>query len=589
MKIHSVSITNYRPFLKLNELKVGSLTTIVGKNDVGKSSILVALKTFFKNEKLKVTDFHDIDKDVEIEISFNSLPNKIEFDEGIETTLEEEMLVDSNCLLRVRKTYSIDTLKPQLTLIVKDFNDERFLGLVNLTEVKLNRLCSSLGIDVTTSSETITNKDKRDLIRAEAYEIKSTISDIEFTPRSTVWNEIENKLPGFDLFEVDTRLGIDERNFQSEFNYIVEKAAKNSDLDDAKKSFTDGIKIALQNEIEEIFKKFVQHTDEFIAFRVEPNFDWNKAVKFKVLGKDSHNMEISLDQRGAGVRRLMMVSFFQYVAEKGINDDDNFIFGIEEPENSLHPGLQRELFKSFSKIANEGYQIILTSHSPVFASSSPAEDLALIIREDGIASAEQFPHLNLIQVAKQLGIEPSDQITGYNACIFVEGPTDIKFWSAIAKKLKEEGYIEHDFSDKKIGFVMHGGDTLKHWIDLKAMNRLNRKFAVVIDSDKSSSDDVVDPKKLRWKEKIDEEGGLFYILRKREIENYLHPDALERITHTIKEYDDYSDMKKIFDKRIIRVIDHMSAGEILEMDIYNNYREEKHELVEILESFLKLV
>lgn len=32
----------------------------------------------------------------------------------------------------------------------------------------------------------------------------------------------------------------------------------------------------------------------------------------------------------------------------------------------------------------EGYQIIISSHSPVFAGASPIEDMALVMREAGV-------------------------------------------------------------------------------------------------------------------------------------------------------------------------------------------------------------
>ena len=37
----------------------------------------------------------------------------------------------------------------------------------------------------------------------------------------------------------------------------------------------------------------------------------------------------------------------------------------------------------------------------------------------------------LSYVAEQLGVEPSDQITSYSACIFAEGPSDVEFWKTV--------------------------------------------------------------------------------------------------------------------------------------------------------------
>ena len=147
-----------------------------------------------------------------------------------------------------------------------------------------------------------------------------------------------------------------------------------------------------------------------------------------------------------------MVAFFQYLAERGHEKGTDFVFAVEEPENCLHPGLQRKLVASFRQLVAEGYQVIATSHSPVFAGASPIEDLALVVRSEGVARAIQTPELDLSDIAEQLGVEPADQITGYNACIFVEGPGDIAFWKEIASKLKQGGYVKADFEDRRIGF-----------------------------------------------------------------------------------------------------------------------------------------
>lgn len=283
-----------------------------------------------------------------------------------------------------------------------------------------------------------------------------------------------------------------------------------------------------------------------------------------------------------------MVSFFQYLAERGRESGGDFVFAIEEPENCLHPRLQRELISSFRQLVDEGYQVIVTSHSPVFAGASPIEDLALVVREKGVARAIQTPNLNLSDVAEQLGVESSDQITGYNACIYVEGPSDIEFWKNVAIKLKEAGHVDADFNDKQIGFVLCGGENLKHWVNLRAMSRLNRHFGAVVDSDRKNQQHDVPGRKLNWKRKCEAQGGVFFILRKREIENYLHSNAITRSGRPSVSYDDFTDMKDIFGKNVFKVIRDMSCDEILEMDRYEEGDVEHHELKEIVQAFLAL-
>lgn len=595
MRVHSILAKNYRPFKVLEEMRLGPLATIVGQNDVGKSNILRAIQLFFQSRpKIEESDVHDSansDDNVAIEVAFTSLPEKIELEEGIETTLQDEMLVDADSYLRIRKTYPRSNLSNfSITLITHDFEEDRFAGLATLKERELNERCTSVGIDVTRAGRSITNKSKREALRIKAREegIQLGRRELSLTTKDDLWKMIDSLLPEFELFETDTRLGVGETTFQSKFRPIVKTAVEQPDVIEAKNIFTGTIGKALQGEVDKIFERLQRHTDAFIGLAARPEFSWDKAVTFQIYGKDQHGIETSLDKRGSGMRRLLMVSFFQYLAERGRESGGDFVFAIEEPENCLHPRLQRELISSFRQLVDEGYQVIVTSHSPVFAGASPIEDLALVVREKGVARAIQTPNLNLSDVAEQLGVESSDQITGYNACIYVEGPSDIEFWKNVAIKLKEAGHVDADFNDKQIGFVLCGGENLKHWVNLRAMSRLNRHFGAVVDSDRKNQQHDVPGRKLNWKRKCEAQGGVFFILRKREIENYLHSNAITRSGRPSVSYDDFTDMKDIFGKNVFKVIRDMSCDEILEMDRYEEGDVEHHELKEIVQAFLAL-
>ncbi len=202
---------------------MGPLATIVGKNDAGKSSILRALQLFFQDKpKLEASDVHDRasqDDDVVVEVAFTSLPEEIEFENGVQTTLQSEMLVDADGNLRIRKVYPRGDLKKCLiSLITHDFNDERFAGLVALKEKELNDRCKSLGINVKKSGRGITNREKREALRARAKVdgVLNSKRELLLNPNDDIRKKILSILPEFELFESDTRLGVDETTFQSQ-------------------------------------------------------------------------------------------------------------------------------------------------------------------------------------------------------------------------------------------------------------------------------------------------------------------------------------------------------------------------------------
>lgn len=88
--------------------------------------------------------------------------------------------------------------------------------------------------------------------------------------------------------------------------------------------------------------------------------------------------------------------------------------------------------------------------------------------------------------------------------------------------------------------------------------------------------------------KCEDQGGIFFITRKREIENYLHPNAIERSGRTLVPFDDFTDMKINFGSNVYKVIREMSCEEIFEMDRYEENGVEHHELKEIVHKFLAL-
>jgi len=97
VRVHSVRVENLGPFRELQEVRLGPMATIVGQNDVGKSYILRALALFFDNLKMGDEEIHRAaaaDARAVVEVSFEDLPETVELEDGVETTLQEELLTD---------------------------------------------------------------------------------------------------------------------------------------------------------------------------------------------------------------------------------------------------------------------------------------------------------------------------------------------------------------------------------------------------------------------------------------------------------------------------------------------------------------
>jgi hypothetical protein len=195
------------------------------------------------------------------------------------------------------------------------------------------------------------------------------------------------------------------------------------------------------------------------------------------------------------------------------------------------------------------------------------------------------------RVAEQLGIDPSDQLFGFNAIVFFEGVDDCDFFESVSTALYAAGKLPSTFQAKNIGLLHGGGDDLKHWVNRRNIKKLNRKFTVVLDSDRTSRDCLVPQKKIAIKASVENDGGVCHILRKREIENYIHPETLLQKTGKNIQGDgcEFWDMKKLAGPGIAGLIKHMTADEIAFMDRYIVGGVEKNELHEICQQILTMV
>ena len=589
MKINKIHIQGFRAFKDATDIVVGSFTTIVGKNDTGKSSILYALDIFF-NGSPDDGDFNrdqDSDAPIIIQLSFSDLPLSVQLEDGIETDLKMENLIDSFESLTIKKIFTRKNPKrPKITFIVKDFVDSKYQNLPSLNETKLNEKGRSSGLDIKKSGAGITNKSKREGIRKVAERENIMKTNIEIEPAESCL-KILDYLPDFYLFKADESLNEEGTAFQKEFKFVVESAINKIP---GKVEIEKGVGNEINKEIEKIHSFLLKHTDEVSLIKAKPSFKWKDLVFFYLECTDKQGKDIAFIKRGSGLRRLLMVAYFQYLAQRGKNENPtkSNIYAIEEPETYLHPGAQRVLLDSFKTIAaNE--QVMISSHSPVFAGSTNVANLILIIRVNGIARVTQGNNLDLKNVAEELGIEPSDQIYGYNAIIFLEGPTDCNFLNTICIKLHEGHKLSSTFEEKRIGLLPGGGDNLKHWVNCKAIRALNKNFFMILDSDRKSITDSISKEKENLKAKIEDDGGICFILHKREIENYLHPSIIKDKRKIEIKNPDFDDIKEVCGDAVSGLVKYQNVMQILERDTYNDRAEEKHELLEICTKILDSV
>jgi putative ATP-dependent endonuclease of OLD family len=282
--------------------------------------------------------------------------------------------------------------------------------------------------------------------------------------------------------------------------------------------------------------------------KIKPNVacNWGNLVKFDLSLKfASDTFEIPISNKGTGFKRLLMVAYFEYLAQKTTKKYQ--IFGIEEPETFLHPELQNDLLESII-LLSENSQFFITTHSPVFAGATRDSNIVVVKKTNEIS--EYFNYENeadiLNVVIKELGIRPNYNLLNdnYRKAVFVEGSGDVKFWERAITKIN--GSLPTD-----ILFIPCGGDQVEFFVNAELCRKINRRFIFILDSDRGAVDyDSKLANKALLIEKVQELGGEFDVLRKREIENYYSKPAIQRLLGNDYvlpaefEIQDYSDIKE---------------------------------------------
>lgn len=583
MKIKKLRIMNYRGIKDSGWLEFEDLNAIVGKNDSGKSSILHAINDFYNENKLLEGNryYGAVNNATQIEIKF-SLENQ---------NIVPSVLLDDVGELHIKKCANEIGETYKCYIVVNDFSNDIYQNIFQLTAQKYNTLLRNLGKEV---PDKITKDLLFEVVNFLA-EQEGTFEIKEYEIKNTLLKEILKELyPQFSLFLADTNLDTGTSSFQNQFKKIVTNAIE-THLEEFS-NLQEEVSNTLNDEINKIGHYMEEHYSGMTNLSPKITYDWSKLINFDVIMQESSGYHVDLANKGTGIQRLFMVSYFQYLAENFSEEESTYVFVIEEPETFLHPGAQRTLLNSLKKISNN-HQIIITTHSPVFASEISNRNIIVAIKEDGESKYEQGESVSSESLVEELGVRASDSIISSKLLVFVEGSNDVKFWNLIYKKV-----TGHFYEDDKILFIPGGGNELHNIAEMNLMRKLNRNFMVIVDKDAGAVDyETKLQKQERLKNIVEQKGGQLIVLRKREIENYYNPnviiDTLAEKGHILEEleiepYEDFpAKMKALFNgqnvqmkfKNNMSIFEKMTLDEWQSVSTYIEDGEAHFELGEIVQ------
>lgn len=536
MKLKRIIIKQFRCYLDEVIIDFEDITTFIGKNDIGKSTVMEALEIFFNNDIVKIgpddLNIKAPDKFVTISCEFTDLPNELVLDSDAKTNLESEYLLTEDKTLLIQKVYDCSKAKvSQETFIIANHpSKEPYSSILTLKQKELQRIIEEKHLE---ANKTINSEMRKAIwksVTEEELQLNKTIINISKAKDDTkeIWSKLEQYLPTFALFQSDRSSTDNDSEVQNPMKHAIQLAISEAQAE------IDAINAKVQQRAMEIANNthaVLQTLDKNLASSISPKFDKPASSKWNNLFSISMNTEedIPLNKRGSGIRRMILVSFFKAEADRkskiGVENEKrnrDVIYAIEEPETSLHPNYQEIIIRSFYELSTSNHcQVVLTTHSPNLAKELPINSLRFITRDEQGKPIIKEGDVIIPEIVETLGVLPNID-PHVQVILCVEGPTDVIAMYGINRCLREKYQEIVDLkTDKRIAVIPLGGSILKHWVDENYLKRLNCKEVHIYDNDVNTYQQSVDEINRR------EDGSWATLTKKYEIENYLHPDAIK--------------------------------------------------------------
>lgn len=539
MRLIKFSVKNFRCHLSLNEFFVDDLTGIIGKNDIGKSAILDAMNAFFNG----VVDSSDLSKnaesnEVELTAFFEDVPDKIILDTAVESSPKKEGLLNSQGQLVVKRVFSFGgKLSKSTYLIAWHPLDERLEKILCLKKEPLKSLADQLEVD--TRGIRTKNSLMREAIRNHIggdwgeCELKVDGGLNSEDNLKSIWKKISALLPVYSLFKSDKTFDDKDGDIKDPMQVAINEALALDEI----KQLLDEVELKVKEFSTSVADRTIQKLkdfDENISEKLRSEFGktpaYNKVFDLTLI----NDKGIPLNKRGSGIRRLVVLSFFRAQAEKRMLEfgAPSVIYAIEEPETSQHPNHQKMIIETLHELSEQNHtQVLFTTHSANLVGEIAKKSLRFVSEnEDESISVEHCVDWGngseneevLEKIINALGVlpNPKDKV---KVLVYLEGNNDVLALKRYNKLISEQSdnSITNICNTDHVAFVITGGSSLKHYVNKKYLDGLGKPQVHIYDSD---VDAYVDTVTAINQEKDPLKHG--FNTSKREIENYLHPDAI---------------------------------------------------------------
>lgn len=484
MKLETVHVTNFRSAEDSEQFQVGPVTCLVGKNEAGKSAILLALAA------LNPHNLTPAILDKERDYPRRSLT---EYDQkhpgGDAVAIKTTWRLEAVEVEKIASDVGIKVLASDLITISRQYGQEIRIDTKINFELALEFLYSKFALDEAERLVLLPANTTSTLIEAlgkvaaptqrhqelKAYLAKSgTVTDqvnahIRATLPKFMYFSSYDRMEGAIQIELTRQLvangqiALEQNRGTRLFVEFLNYAGVSIDQITAVTTYeTFNAKLhAASNYItDQVLEYWTQNPDLSVDVRIEqgrpgdpPPLNAGTVARARI-NNSLHRVDTPFSERSAG-----FVWFFSFLVKfaQVKNDASPVVLLLDEPGLTLHGKAQADLLRFFKEKLAPNHQIIYSTHSPFMV---PADDLLSVrIVEDQIEQKGQRrvplgtkvrddvltrdPD-TLFPLQGALGYEISQTLfVGVNT-LLVEGPSEILYIQALSSALRGRGRVGLD-------------------------------------------------------------------------------------------------------------------------------------------------
>ena len=426
MKISRITIRNFRS-IESAEIEPSAFNVLVGQNNHGKTNFFEAIEWFYNGggDLGQIAFMRDVQRDVSVELEYTDIQAGIASVKNEKTKASFKSFAGDRDVIRVIRRKSDGNKRLLWDETTGEWSAKNFAGFDRAFNDCLPRLQY---VSTTTRLAEISKYGKKTPIGEMLSGVLTAI--LEKSPQYVQFREKFDELFANETSEVKLELDLLAGKVKGHLEQQFPECTK-VDFGVTAPAFDD------------LLKNFETSVDDGI--------------------------ETSAEEKGDGMQRALMLAIIKTYSDYRREKDEagkSFLFLIDEAELHLHPTAQRQLKIALARLADNGDQVFINTHSSVLVADEVSGQSLWKVRKSASTTAiTPIGELDKPEVVYELlGGSPADLLFPNNFLI-VEGRSEEVMLTAVVRRF---------YADRpRIKIVFSGGDFDKQQ---KSMNAINTAF-----------------------------------------------------------------------------------------------------------------